>query len=1054
MNKKQKFTKPSEKRAPEREEEILLFWKEREIFRKSVELREGAPRFVFYEGPPTANAHPGIHHASTRVVKDLACRYWTMKGRQVIRKAGWDTHGLPVELEVEKELGMKSKSEVEAFGVGPFNKKCRDRVFRFAEEWERMSDRIGFWVDMKDPYITLDNDYIETVWHILQSFWKSDKIYKGHKVIPYCPRCGTPLSSHEVALGYADVKDPSITVRMKHSERENTSFLVWTTTPWTLPSNAAIAVAAKETYVVVESEGERLILAEARLSACFGEESAPKIIEKMKGSDLVGQRYERLFSFADENESAWKVIAADFVSLEEGTGIVHMAPAFGEDDYKVGLTEGLPIINLVDDAGNFKPEVTPWAGRFVKDADPDIVSDLNDRGLLFRHETIEHSYPHCWRCASPLLYYARESWFIRTTAMRQEMLENNAGIHWVPAEVGANRLGRWLENNVDWALSRNRYWGTPLNVWECDGCDERDCVGSIAELREKAGNLPEPIDLHRPWIDEISWACAKCGGTMERVPEVIDVWFDSGCMPYAQYHYPFESDGRFESQFPADFIAEAIDQTRGWFHSMLAVATHMSGESSYKTCFVLGHIQDEEGKKMSKSKGNAVDPWDVLRIHGADALRWYLFWASPLHLPRRFSLDALREIGHKFLDTLRNTYSFFVLYASLDEFVPHPTDRVESGRTRIDRWILSRLHTTVREVDSQMASYDLNRAARLIQEFVVDDLSNWYVRRNRRRFWKSEMDDEKRAAFETLYDCLETIARLAAPMIPFQSEVLYLGLVTPFQSEAPESVHLADYPVADEAMIDEGLERSMALAREAVNLGRAIRMRKTIKTRQPVSEILVIVRDVDRPGLMDLEDVIANELNTRKLDFRSDGADLLGFVAKPLFPAFGPLFGKQAKGVGNAIRNLSSDLIRTIREKGEATVEIEGESVLLKIDYMDVEERAVAPYEMENGDRLAVFLNTELDEDLLQEGFAREMVNKIQFMRKDAGFDVVDRIQVVYGGSERLIAAITRHADTIRADTLSVSLETGEPDGDSAREWDLNGEAAVVSIARVSEERV
>ncbi len=1042
------FPEPSKNSIPEREEEILHFWKKNKIFERSVEEKTGEP-FVFYEGPPTANALPGIHHASARIVKDLICRFWTMKGHSVARKGGWDTHGLPVELEVEKALGMKDKGEIEKYGIGAFNEECRARVFRFTKKWEEMSDRIGFWVDMKDPYITCENDYIESVWAALASFWKEGLIYQGHKVIPYCPRCGTPLSSHEVAQGYADVKDPSITVRMRHRERKNVSFLIWTTTPWTLPSNAAIAVAENETYVEVEHEGERLILAEGRLDALFDEK--PNVVASYPGRELVGEPYERLFPYAEEDDKAWHVVAADFVSLDDGTGIVHIAPAYGEDDYKVGNELGLPVINLVDEAGNFVEAVEPWAGRFVKEADPEIIIDLKKRGLVFRKETVEHSYPHCWRCSSPLLYYARESWFIRTTIMREQMLANNAKIDWYPAEVGANRLGRWLENNVDWALSRNRFWGTPLNIWCCDGCDNQESVGSVERLRELAGDLPEPVDLHRPWVDDISWECSSCGGRMIRVPEVIDCWFDSGCMPYAQYHYPFEKDGRFESQFPAGIIAEGIDQTRGWFHSMLAISTHLSGESSYRACFALGHILDEEGKKMSKSKGNVVDPWELLRDYGADVLRWYLLWASPLWLPRRFSLEAMRDVGHRFLDTLRNTYSFFVLYASLDKFVPHRSERAVEGRTRMDRWILSRLQTTVREVRLSMDEYDMNRAARAIQRLVLDDLSNWYVRRSRRRFWKSDMDSEKRAAFETLYDLLVTLSKLAAPFVPFVSEELHRAMVTPFFDDEHDSVHLADYPIADENLIDEELEQSMGLAREAVNLGRAIRMRLSIKTRQPVSCIVVVLPEQELwAGLQTLQDVIREELNTREIDIVESADRWLGFLAKPVFPSIGPVFGKRANQVGKAIRELPDSTLREIREKGTAEIELEGEMLELKAEYMEIEEKANAPWELETGDRLRVFLNTELDDDLLEEGFAREMINKIQFMRKDAGFDVVDRIRVTYQGGERLQRAIERFAAQICDETLALSLDRVDVEGEVSKEWDLNGQAAVIGIARTS----
>ncbi len=1041
------FRSPGKSPAPKREEEILRFWQESRVFERSLEGK-GRGDFVFYEGPPTANAHPGIHHAACRVVKDLICRYWTMNGFRVVRKGGWDTHGLPVELEVEKALGMKHKGEIEEYGIGPFNEQCRARIFRFAEEWERMSDRIGFWVDMKDPYITCVNEYIESVWAVMKSFWDAGLVYQGHKVIPYCPRCGTPLSSHEVAQGYAEVSDPSVTVRFRRTGGGNASFLVWTTTPWTLPSNAAIAVAPDETYVEVEQSGERLILAEARLEHLF--EEPPKPLRRFRGSDLVGERYERLFPFAPEDDGAWRVIAADFVSLSEGTGIVHIAPAYGEDDYRAGRKEGLPVIHLVDGEGNFVDAVTPWAGKFVKDADPFIVESLEEKGLLFRMEKVKHSYPHCWRCSSPLLYYARESWFIRTTEMRERMIEENAKIAWYPAEVGANRLGRWLENNVDWAISRDRFWVTPLNVWRCERCGADDCIGGVEELRRRAGDLPEPIDLHRPWIDGITFECSSCGGVLRRVPEVIDVWFDSGCMPYAQYHYPFEKDGRFESQFPARIIAEGIDQTRGWFYSLLAVSTHVSGQSSFQACYALGHILDEEGKKMSKSKGNVVDPWKVLDEYGADVLRWYLLWPSPLYLPRRFSLETMRDVGHRFLDTLRNTHSFFSLYAMLDGFVPEERPRGTAGRNEMDRWVLSRLHSTITVVRRSLESYDLNRAARAIQELVLDDVSNWYVRRSRRRFWKSDMDKVKRAAFETLYEILVTVSKLSAPFVPFAAEELYRGLVVPVFDDAPDSVHLASFPVADDALVDRSLEESMELAREAVNLGRAIRMRVSLKTRQPVSRIVVALPEKEgREGLRSLKEVIREELNAREIEFVDTGAEWIGLDAKPLFPKIGPVFGKKANRVAAAIRELDGDTIRRIRDTGSASVTVDGDEVLLEAEQMEIEERAQAPWEFERGERLAVFLNTALDEDLIEEGFAREMINKIQFMRKEAGFDVADRIRVTCESGERLRGAIERFAAQIREETLAVSLHAGEAAGEAVKKWNLNGEAAEIGIARI-----
>jgi len=1035
--------------VPEREEEILRFWKERRVFERSVEERAGEA-FVFYEGPPTANALPGIHHAAGRVVKDLVCRYRTMRGEKVVRKGGWDTHGLPVEIEVEKELGFSQKGEIEEYGIEKFNRKCKERVFRFSEEWERMSDRIGFWVDMRDPYVTCTNDYIESVWAVLKRFWDAGLIYHGHKVIPYCPRCGTPLSSHEVSQGYQDVSDPSVTIRFRVAGEKGRSFLVWTTTPWTLASNAAIAVAPAETYVEVEGEGETWILAEARLPHVFSE--APKVIRRMPGRELMGMAYERLYPFAEENEKAWHVIGGDFVSLEEGTGIVHIAPAFGEDDYQAGLEHDLPVICLVDPTGRFKEEVKPWAGRPVKECDREIIDELQSRGLLFKEERIVHSYPHCWRCTTPLLYYARESWFIRTTAYRDRLLEENAKIHWHPPELGRNRFGRWLENNVDWCLSRDRYWGTPLNIWRCSECGELSSVGSVEELRSlSTAELPEPIDLHRPWADHVELRCGKCGGTMKRVSEVIDVWFDSGCMPYAQYHFPFRKDGTFESQFPAHFISEGTDQTRGWFHSLLAISTHISGESSFRSCLGIGLILDTDGKKMSKSKGNVVDPREILEKLGADALRWYVVWAAPPWLPRRFSVETLRDVGHRFLDTFRNTLSFFSLYASLDGFRPSEEPLDPESRTVMDRWILSRLCTATMESRECLDRYDLTRAARILQEFLVDDVSNWYVRRNRRRFWKSEMDQGKRAAFETLYEVLVSFSKLVAPMVPFVAEEVYQTLVPPFRPDEAESVHLALYPDPDRDMEDNELEGVMNLARDVVNLGRSIRMRVSLKTRQPVREIIVAATDAGEDGRLDaVRDVIQEELNTRSLRVVESGDSWIDLVASPVFPVIGPRFGKKAGTVGDSIRKLSSETVRRIRDEGEAEIDTGDGPVVIAADCLEIEEKGSGSYEMERGEGVVVFIDTELDDGLIEEGFAREMVNKIQFMRKESGFDVVDRIHVVYEGGDRLGRAIDRYADHIRAETLSLSLEKGKAQGQHQKDWDLNGEPVRIAIEKAA----
>jgi isoleucyl-tRNA synthetase len=1020
--------------APEVEHEVLGFWDDDHIFEQSVSAREGAERFVFFEGPPTANGHPGVHHVLARTIKDIICRYKTMSGYQVERKAGWDTHGLPVEIAVEKQLNLESKEDIEKLGVAEFVKQCHESVFTYKEEWEELTKRMAYWVDMSDPYITCSNDYIESIWHILKLMWDRDLIYQGHNILPYCPRCGTPLSSHEVAQGYADTEDPSIFVRMKLKGETGTSFLVWTTTPWTLISNVAVAIAPDETYVVVDNGEEKLILAEALLSVLqgsdgtdgekqenddgiAGEGTAWKVVEKKKGADLVGTEYEPLYSFVPFDERGHYVIAGDFVTLDDGTGIVHIAPAFGEDDSRAGNENALPFLQPVDGAGKFTEEITPWAGMFIKDADPLIMSDLETRGLMYKRSTVVHTYPFCWRCDSPLVYYARNSWYLRTTQFKDAMIENNRAINWHPKEIGSNRLGNWLENNVDWAISRDRYWGTPLNVWICDECGAMDSMGSIAELKERAVELPEgELDLHKPVIDSVHLKCLKCSGSMTRTPEVIDCWFDTGSMPYAQWHWPFENAEEFNRNFPADFIAEGVDQTRGWFYSLLAISTIVSGTSSFKRCVVNDMVLDKNAKKMSKRVGNIVDSMAIMEKYGADALRWYLMATSPPWIPTRFDSAGVTETASKVIGTLRNTYGFFSLYANIDGFDAAKHDVPLSERPMTDRWIMSRLHSTVSEVTRAMENYDITKAVRRLQHFVLEDVSNWYVRLSRARFWKGEMDEDKRAAFATLFDVLLTTARTMAPFAPLISEAIYRSLREGASGEATEhSVHLSAFPAAIDGVIDEKLEANMGLARSIVVLGRAARNVSGIKVRQPLSKILVSgVPEAARSGVEELEELILAELNVKSLEWAEAGT-LAVLKATPIFPVLGPKHGKNVNQVAEAIRALP--------EEDAGTVQAEG--------------------------TLTAGLDLELTEELMDEGFAREMVNKIQFMRKEAGFEVVDRINVYYEAGPRLRKAVERFASRIAGETLAECLTEGREAGELGREWDVNGEEAWIAVERV-----
>ncbi|MGA2622301.1 MAG: isoleucine--tRNA ligase [Bacteroidota bacterium] len=1049
----------------ELEKGILKFWEDQKIFEQSVSSRDGKPGFTFYEGPPTANGRPGIHHVMSRTLKDLVCRYKTMRGFQVHRKAGWDTHGLPVEIEVEKSLGFKHKEDIVRYGVARFNEECRKSVWKYKADWEEMTRRMGYWVDLKDPYITFENNYIESIWWALKQFFDKGLIYKGYKVQPYCPRCETPLSSHEVALGYDDVKDVSVYVKMNVGGEEDTYFLVWTTTPWTLISNVALAVHPDVDYVKIEHKGEKLILAEARLAALEGEYT---VLERFKGSSLAGKGYERLFNYHPVKEKAFYVVEADFVTTEDGTGIVHMAPAYGEDDYQMGRKYGLPTIHPVNKSGEFGPEVTDFAGKFVKDADTDIIRNLKERHLLYKKETIVHSYPHCWRCDTPLLYYARESWYIATTKYAQRMIELNKTIHWYPPEVGTGRFGNWLEENKDWSLSRDRFWGTPLPIWVCEKCGDQKCIGSIGELEQVSGikfqvsgkegiaNLkPETsnlkrLDLHKPFVDEITWSCT-CGGIMRRTPELIDVWFDSGAMPFAQWHYPFENKKLIDSgeQHPADYICEGIDQTRGWFYSLHAISSFLFDRPAFKNIIVNELILDKDGQKMSKSRGNTVDPIKILDKYGADTTRWYLVTTSPPWRPTLFDEDGLTEVQRKFLGTLLNTYAFFALYANIDGFTYSENPVPLRERPEIDRWIISSLHSLIRNYVQAMDGYDVTKAARAVSDFTIDQLSNWYVRRNRRRFWKNEQGGNKTSAYQTLYECLTTVTKLMAPFAPFLAEKIYLNLNSVTGKEPFGSVHLAAIPEIDISTVDEDLESRMEKAQRIVSLARAIRNKSNLKVRQPLMRVIIPVSsERGKEAIKRMEDVILDEINVKQIEFVDDDSGIVQKRAKPNFKTLGPKHGKSVQAVAGAIKGFGPGEIRSLEKDGQLTIPVNGSQVLITKEDVDILHEDIKGWLVESDDELTVALDTTLTEELIQEGFAREFVNRIQNMRKDAGFDVTDRVRVYYKGNERLERAFTTFGSYIRNETLALELGPSYRPGDHSAELDINGENCLITIER------
>ncbi len=1038
------------------EDRTLRRWKDEDLFRRTLEQNADAERFVFYEGPPTANGRPGLHHILSRTIKDLVCRHRAMLGHSVTRIAGWDTHGLPVEIEAEKRLGISGKPEIEALGIAEFNQACKDSVFTYKEEWEELSERIGYWLEYWRPYVTFHTSYVESVWAILKVLADKGLLYRGHKSVPYCPRCGTALSSHEVAQGYRDVWDPSLTFVCELLDAEGApdpdgrAILAWTTTPWTVPANTGLAVHPELDYVEVARDGRRYVVAEARAEAIFGEEA--EVVGRMKGTNLVGRRYRRpldLVAAPDDPANGWTVVAEDFVSADDGTGIVHMAPAFGADDYAAGQRHGLPMINPIDQAGRFLGSVELVGGDFVKDADPKLVEELERRGLLFDIGRVEHSYPHCWRCDSPLLYVAIDSWFAATSTLKDELLANNEQVSWYPPEVGEKRFGEWLRGNVDWALSRDRYWGTPLPVWVCDQDPEHmRWIGSLAELAEHAGPLPDEFDPHRPFIDELSWRCDQCGGTMRRTPEVIDVWFDSGAMPYAQWHYPFENEEEFEAHFPADFICEGLDQTRGWFYSLLAISTMLGRGPSFRNCLVNDLVLDAEGQKMSKSKGNVVNPWDALEEHGADAVRWYFITSSNPWLPKRYDPEAVGEAARKFFDTLFNSYRFFTLYASVEGWRPADTDPAPGDRPLLDRWLLARLDTVVGEVGGSLERYDLTRAYRALGDFVVEDLSNWYVRRSRARFWNSDDDADQRAAFRTLYDALRQVTLMAAPCTPFSADWIHRALTG-------ESVHLQRFPAPLSAperaalVADMDLEMDMDAVRTLVSLGRAAREDVKIRVRQPLREMRAVV-----PGGRTLSEamleVVRDELNVKQVGFLSTSESLVRLSAKPNYRALGQRFGKATNDAANAIRALDEVSLRGYQAGEEVGIDVGGERHLLGPDDLEVIQEATGALVVKGEGAYTVALDPTLDDALRAEGVARELVNRIQQLRRDAGLEITDRIALAVGGTEPIRAAATSHRDFIGGEVLAVDVEIGEAvpgdDFPHVREVDIDGTPAAIGL--------
>ncbi len=1024
----------------QREKEVIEFWKKNRIFEKSVEKNKGKESFSFYDGPPTANGKPHIGHILTRVMKDIIPRYKTMKGYYVARKAGWDTHGLPVELEVEKLLGIDGKPEIEKYGIEPFIKKCKESVWKYKGEWERMSDRVGYWVDMDNPYITYDDNYIESVWWAVKTIADKGLIYKGHKIVPYCPRCGTALSSHEVAQGYKDVKEKSVFVKFKRKNNQG-YFLAWTTTPWTLPSNVALCMNGQEEYSEIKVDGEIYVLAKALVPSLF--EEYEEISVKL-GKDYEREEYIPLFETNDTKKKAYYVTNDSYVTLTDGSGIVHIAPAFGEDDSKVGRKYDLPFIQTVDDRGRFTEVMGDMKGVFVKDGDKLIIKNLTERGLLFKELMFEHSYPFCWRCDTPLLYYARSSWFIKMTEVREQLLKNNATVNWMPPTIGSGRMGNFLENVIDWGISRERYWGTPLPIWVCPDCGEIKVVGSREELRT-LGGLKEDIELHKPYIDKVTFRCS-CGGEMKRTPEVMDCWFDSGSMPFAQLHYPFENKEIFEQQFPANFISEAVDQTRGWFYTLLAISTLLFDKAPFKNCIVLGHVNDKNGIKMSKHKGNVVDPWSVLDVQGADAVRWYFYSSSAPWLPSRFSADNVSEGQRKFMGTLWNTYSFYVLYANIDKYDPSKYTLKDCKLSHMDKWILSNLNTLVDYVDKCLDAYKITESSRAIQDFV-DILSNWYVRRGRERYWASDMNDDKIAAYTTLYTVLVTLAKITAPYVPFMAESIYQNLVTGFFKDAPESVHLCDFPQADKSMVDKNLEEDMNYVLQAVVLGRAARNKANIKNRQPLSNLYILTdKKVNDANILNL---VADEINVRNCEAVEDKSRFMTYELKPQLKTLGPKYGKQLAAIRQYLSTCdnASEIVECVSAGKLFRFTADGAEIELSLEDLLITPINKSGFALESDSTMTVVIDTQLSEELINAGIARELTSKIQTMRKEAGFEVTDHIKVGFKGEGKCVEVL-KSDKSICEGILCDQLADGTLDG-FEKELDINGEIVVVSVAKI-----
>ena len=1040
----------------DREKNVGEFWRNQKIFEKSMKAREGNPTYTFYDGPPTANGKPHIGHVLTRVIKDMIPRYKTMKGYMVPRKAGWDTHGLPVELEVEKLLGLDGKEQIEEYGMEPFIKKCKESVWKYKGMWEDFSGTVGFWADMDNPYVTYDDNFIESEWWALKEIWNKKLLYKGFKIVPYCPRCGTPLSAQEVAQGYKLVKERSAIVRFKVTG-EDAYFLAWTTTPWTLPSNVALCVNPEDTYIKVKAaDGYTYYLAEALADNVLGsladkdsDTPAYEVIETYKGSDLERKEYEPLYACAKEcadkqHKKGFFVTCDTYVTMSDGTGIVHIAPAFGEDDANVGRNYDLPFVQFVTEKGEMSAE-TPFAGLFVKKADPEVLKDLDAKGQLFAAPKFEHDYPHCWRCDTPLIYYARESWFIKMTEVRDDLVRNNNTVNWIPESIGTGRFGNWLENIQDWGISRNRYWGTPLNIWECEGCGKQESIGSRAELAERSGNPEDAkVELHRPYIDAVTFTCPDCGKTMKRVPEVIDCWFDSGAMPFAQHHYPFENKDLFEKQFPAQFISEAVDQTRGWFYSLMAESTLLFNKAPYENVIVLGHVQDENGQKMSKSKGNAVDPFDALEKYGADAIRWYFYINSAPWLPNRFHGKAVQEGQRKFMGTLWNTYAFFVLYANIDNFDATKYTLDYDNLAVMDKWLLSRLNSTVQAVDDNLAAYKIPETARALQEFV-DEMSNWYVRRCRDRFWAKGMEQDKINAYMTLYTALVTIAKAAAPMIPFMTEDIYRNLVCSLDASAPESVHLCDFPEVQKEHIDKKLEADMEVVLEAVVLGRACRNTANIKNRQPIGKMFV---KADAALSQFYLDIIKDELNVKEAELTEDVSALTTYSFKPQLKTLGRRFGKNINAVREILAGLDGQAaMAELKEKGTLTIQVEGVDEALAEEDLLIEAAQMEGYVSDSDHGVTVVLDTNLTPELLEEGFVREVISKVQTMRKDAGFEVMDHIQLYVKDNDKVKDIVQKNEESLCSDVLADGVIYDEVSG-FTKEWSINGEKVTLGVEK------